>query len=194
MCIIMKQITFKYLLFLLMTIALVSCGEEIGRTDLSNSSTRDSSFDSITHSYTKGNLDSNTTDLVEMAYNELANEDRLSLFPISIYNTDIESIKNIDRPKSSFINNTTIDTSLLFGIWVQDTNAPHALFQISSNYFYVVDYDGDGSMPYLLKNDSLTIYYNDFILGGKIVELDSTLLQINWSNSKTKSIYTHWNI
>jgi hypothetical protein len=60
----------------------------------------------------------------------------------------------------------------LFGIWTTDSDGPHADFRLDSSSFYIVDYDGDGDMPYLLIEDSLTIFFNDYISKNKILKAD----------------------
>jgi hypothetical protein len=86
------------------------------------------------------------SDTINHGYNELANTDKRETFTISDYNTDNPEVENIQRPAKSLLS-TTIDTALLFGIWTNDPNGPHADFQFSSKSFYVVDYDGDGNRP-----------------------------------------------
>lgn len=99
------------------------------------------------------------------------------------------SIENLD--KSKFLN-ITVDTSLLFNIWTTDPNGPHADFWIRSKDFYIVDYDGDGSMPYNLKNDSIIIHYEDYIEEGKILKVTRDSLTIHWKDSPSPSNYVKW--
>ncbi|MFM7856269.1 MAG: hypothetical protein ACKO96_31195, partial [Flammeovirgaceae bacterium] len=65
-------------------------------------------------------------------------------------------------------------------------------FWIKREYFYVVDYDGDGAMPYELKGDSLTIYYNDFIQKGIIKHITKDSLTIKWSGHGELTKYIQW--
>ncbi len=125
-------------------------------------------------------------------YNELADEQNRGTYSISEYNTDLDRNKNIDRPEKSEIINTKLDTTELFKIWTLDPEGPHADFWFRKAEFYVVDYDGDGAMPYILKGDSLTIYYNDFIQKGKIVSVSKDTLQIHWSESENPTEYVEW--
>ena len=92
-------------------------------------------------------LNSNTkyelkTDSIN-AYNELANSDKKETFTISEYNTDNSEVENIKRPEKTIIRNLEIDTTQAFGIWTQNPDGPHADFWLTSESFYVADYDGD---------------------------------------------------
>lgn len=67
---------------------------------------------------------------------------------------------------SSHVKKSTIISSKfpladLFGIWTVDPNSPQADFRLDSISFYIVNYDGDGSMAYRLDYDTLTIDYAD---------------------------------
>jgi hypothetical protein len=82
----------------------------------------------------------------------------------------------VPKIKKSEIIRPTFPVEVLFGIWVTDPNGPHADFKLDSTSFYIVDYDGDGDMPYLLIEDSLTIFFNDFISKNKILKVDKDSL------------------
>ncbi|CAM1343074.1 hypothetical protein [Tenacibaculum aestuarii] len=122
-------------------------------------------------------------------YNELSNPSEKKILPISEYNTDNPEIENIKRPEKSVIRNSEIDTINLFGIWVSDLDSPHADFEISKNSFFIVDYDGDGDMPYTLNKNKLTVFYNDFIQTGIVTAKNKDTLKIKWSNTNNKTIY-----
>jgi hypothetical protein len=124
-------------------------------------------------------------------YNELADRDDRKVYTISEYNTDLDEAENIKRPDTKIIN-PTIDTTQLFKIWTLDPEGPHADFWIKREYFYVVDYDGDGAMPYELKGDSLTIYYNDFIQKGLIKKVTKDSLIIKWDGLDELTGYIEW--
>jgi hypothetical protein len=124
-------------------------------------------------------------------YNELANPDNRKSFSISDFNTDNQEIKNIDRPSTSTIK-TQLDTTLLFGIWTTDPDGPHADFWLTSKSFLVVDYDGDGAMPYELTDDEIKIYYNDFIQEGKVISVDKDTLKIMWKEYENINKYVKW--
>ncbi len=130
-------------------------------------------------------------DTISHGYNELANSANLEAFSISDYNTDNPNTPNIDRPSISTIK-TNLDTSLLFQIWVQDTSDPHATFVFSNQSFYVVDYGGNGDMPYELTNNKLKIYYNDFIQEGEIISVDKDTLKIKWQEFDDNTSYVRW--
>ncbi len=130
-------------------------------------------------------------DSLNHGYNELANPSNRKSFTISDFNTDNSEIKNIDRPNTSTIK-TNIDTTLLFGIWTSDPEGPHADFQLTSKSFYVVDYDGDGDMPYELTDRKIIIYYNDFIQEGKVISVDKDTLKIMWKDFDYINNYVRW--
>lgn len=121
-------------------------------------------------------------------YNELGDDkDRTST--VSDYNTDNPEIQ-IDRPDKSTVE-TTLDTTLLFETWTLDNEGPHADFVFSPKSFFVVDYDGNGDMPYELKGNRLKIYYNDFIQEGEILSVSKDSLRIRWRDAETAS-YAKW--
>ena len=123
------------------------------------------------------------------AYNELANTQNRKTLTISEYNTDNSEIKNIKHPKKTIIRNLAIDTTKAFGIWTQDPNGPHADFWLTAKSFYVVDYDGDGAMPYVLDKNEITIFYNDFIQKGVITSTKNDTLKIKWSDIGKETKY-----
>ncbi|MBZ9731643.1 hypothetical protein LB467_18305 [Salegentibacter sp. JZCK2] len=126
------------------------------------------------------------------AYNELANPQNRKTFTISEYNTDNPEIQNIDRPEKTVIGNLQIDTSQAFGIWTQDPSGPHADFWLTAKSFYVVDYDGDGAMPYILEENKITIFYNDFIQKGTITSTSQDILKIKWSDMDRETEYVRF--
>jgi len=77
---------------------------------------------------------------------------------------------------------TIINPELLYGIWTLDNNGPHADFELTKKSFYVVDYDGDGNMPYKISNDTLTVNYPDYNNTGIIRKVAKDTLIINWNN------------
>lgn len=128
---------------------------------------------------------------VSHGYNELADSTNRETYSISDYNADNPDVKNIDRPERSTVK-TEIDTTLLFGIWVSNLDAPHADFDITSSYFRVADYDGNGDMPYELTGNHIKIYYNDFIQEGKIISVAQDTLQVQWKGFGYINKYLRW--
>jgi len=122
---------------------------------------------------------------------QLVDERSKKTYAGSKYYIDLES-QNIDRFSKTIITNPIIDTTYLFKIWTLDPNGPHADFWFKRTEFYVVDYDGDGAMPYKLDRDSLTIFHTDFIRKGRIVSVGKDTLKINWSESENLTEYTEW--
>lgn len=165
---------------------------ETKRCEFAKSSSISPTFDTTKQIERKENSQAEVVQPLAHGYNELADEDEKEIYEISDYNTDNPDIVNINRPKRTLISNPIIDTTSLFRIWTKYTDAPHATFVISSKAFYVVDYDGDGSMPYILNRDSLTIYYNDFIQKGRIINVTKDTLTIKWSDTKSSTHYLEW--
>ena len=97
--------------------------------------------------------------------------------------TNNQIVSNID---------TKLDTALLFGIWTIDPNGPHADFVLSKKSYYIVDYDGDGDIPYELKDNKLKIHFKDKMMVGKIVYLGTDSLKILWSNDTDTNTYFRW--
>lgn len=124
-------------------------------------------------------------------YNQLADEQNRKTYTISEYNTDLETV-NINRPEQTTITNPAFDTTHLFKIWTLDPDGPHADFWFKRTEFYVVDYDGNGAMPYILNQDSLTIFYNDFVQKGKIVSVSKDTLKIRWNGTGKQTEYVVW--
>jgi len=81
--------------------------------------------------------------------------------------------------------------NLLFGIWTNDPDGPHADFDLNKHFFYVVDYDGNGEMPYLINRDTIKVFYNDFESKGIISKVTKDTLSINWDESGITT-YTRW--
>jgi hypothetical protein len=53
-------------------------------------------------------------------------------------------------------------------IWTTDPEGPHADFRWTKKSFFIVDYDGNGDMPFELIDRKLKIYFNDFSQEGNI--------------------------
>jgi hypothetical protein len=129
------------------------------------------------------------TDSISESYDEIAYPSNGRIHTISEFNTDIEIIKNIKRPEKTIFRNLEIDTTQAFGIWVQDPDGPDADFRLDAESFYVVDYDGNGAMPYILDKNEITIYFNDFIYKGIIKSTQNDTLKIKWSDADFESHY-----
>lgn len=134
----------------------------------------------------------NTIDSMDHGYNELANPENRKYFPTSDYNTDNPKFKNIARPSKSIVQ-TQLDTSLLFGTWTSDPKGEHADFELTESYFFVVDYDGNGDMPYVLQGNQIRIYYNDFIQDGEIIAVSKEYLKVRWAGFEHINTYARWN-
>ncbi|WP_158977201.1 hypothetical protein [Cellulophaga sp. L1A9] len=128
-------------------------------------------------------------DTIINSYDELANTQNREKYTVSEYNTDDKEIENIKRPSKSIVRNLEIDTTNAFGIWTLDPDGPHADFLLDKNSFYIVDYDGDGAMPYILDKNEITVFYNDFIQKGIINSSNKDTLKIKWKDYKEETTY-----
>ena len=98
---------------------------------------------------------------------------------ISEKNSAIEN----KRSKQSKIIKSKFDLNLLFGIWASDPDGPHADFELTKKSFYVVDYDGDGAMPYILNYDTIKVFYEDYVRVGIIKSVTKDTLKIDWGGN-----------
>ena len=99
--------------------------------------------------------------------------------------------RKVERPDKSEIINSTFSTDNLLGIWTSDPKGHHADFQLTPSSFHIVDYVGYGNMPYILKDDKITIYYPDFKETGLIKKAANDTLIIYWA-SGAYTAYTRW--
>jgi nitrous oxide reductase accessory protein NosL len=97
----------------------------------------------------------------------------------------------LERPEKTVIE-TAFDTKLLFKTWVIDPAGPHADFILSKKSFYVVDYDGDGDMPYILNGNKLTIYYEDHVQEADIISVSKSNLVLKWKDVEEPTTYVVW--
>ncbi len=110
---------------------------------------------------------------------------------VSESNTDLASVANIDRPKTSKIISSKFPIEKLFGIWTYDPTGPHADFVLDKEKYFIVDYDGDGDMPYILNHDTLTVYFNDTVSKGLIKKATKDSLTVSW-DSREDTYYVRW--
>ena len=81
--------------------------------------------------------------------------------------------------------------NLLFGVWTYDPKGPHADFELTKKSFYVVDYDGDADMPYILNQDTIRVYYNDYVSVGIIKNATKDTLKIDLDENGITN-YVKW--
>lgn len=98
-------------------------------------------------------------------------------------NTEIKKEQKTESQKQNKIINPKFDLELLFGIWTYDSQGPHADFELTKKSFYVVDYDGDGDMPYIINQDTLKVFYKDYVSVGIIKDVTKDTLKIDWDNN-----------
>lgn len=79
-------------------------------------------------------------------------------------------------------------TQYLFGVWTTDPNGPHADFTLDSNFFHIVDFDGDGHRPYLIREDSFIIFYGNITSRNKILKADQDSLILESDEGVVKNV------
>jgi hypothetical protein len=62
-------------------------------------------------------------------------------------------------------------------------------FWLTAKSFFVVNYDGDGGMPYILDKNEITIFYNDFVQTGIITSTENDTLKIKGSDIEKETEY-----
>jgi hypothetical protein len=104
-----------------------------------------------------------------------------------------KTTKFFKKPNKPIFKNLKIDTTYLFGIWTENRNNPHADFLINKNEFYVVDYDGDGSFPFIINENVIEVFYNDFSQQGLIYSTSKDSLIIMWNDNEIENKYIRFN-
>lgn len=107
------------------------------------------------------------------------------------YIEDLATVKNIERPDRSYVLSPGPDTALLFGVWSSGPDAPVADFEWKVNGFMVGDYDGNGDMPFVLKQDTLAVFYNDFVRTGIIAAVNKDSLRIRWIDPERELMWSY---
>jgi len=108
-------------------------------------------------------------------------------------NSSLPAMKNKATPTvdtDTLKGDTSINHELLYGIWTLDNNGPHADFELTEKSFYVVDYDGDGTMHYTINHDTITVKYPDYINIGIIKKAVKDTLVISWNNGSDVTYFT----
>ncbi|MES2546014.1 MAG: hypothetical protein V4548_14110 [Bacteroidota bacterium] len=173
---------------------LFSCGQvtsnkhinEQIETDGDDNIQKELKMDNIVQSISKRD-DSIMKHFIRIAQLDSTSEDNYSLI------SDALQIKNIARPDRSYIQNPKYSLDNFFGVWGGGENQPVADFQVDAKNFEVGDYDGNGTMPYILYKDSIIVFYNDFIRNGKIINSTKDSLTIRWKGSDGYDYpYTRW--
>jgi hypothetical protein len=85
-----------------------------------------------------------------------------------------------------------INLDLVYGVWAFEKSDPHASFMINKDEFYIVDYDGDGSIKYTLKGNQLKIFYDEFTQWGKITSVTKDSLKIKWRDTEIETKYVRF--
>lgn len=104
--------------------------------------------------------------------------------------TDNRPQQNIATEKQKIIN-SSFPVKNLFGIWTEDPNGPHADFELTETSFYVVDYGGNGHMPYEINDNKINVHYPDSEKTGLIKKAENDSLVIYWASGKY-STYVRW--
>lgn len=119
--------------------------------------------------------------LIIISCQKVENENKIKVVEkVSEMNTNIEKVERQEQPE---IINPKFDLNLLFGIWTYDPNGPHADFELTRKSFYVVDYDGNGDMPYVINQDTIKVFYEDYESIGIIKSVTKDTLKIDWDKN-----------
>ena len=101
----------------------------------------------------------------------------------------------VNRPKppvqESRIEYPRFPVERVFGIWAVDLTAPHADIWLDKEGFYAAEADEEGTCPYVLFDDAMTIYYKNYTAKARIVRAtgDTLVLRINEGEEVT---YLRW--
>lgn len=107
----------------------------------------------------------------------------------TIYSSGNREIVNNEQPEKTIFLNLEIDTTKLFGTWIQDPTAPFADFHVSKKSFNIVDYDGEGEIPYILEKKEIIVFYRNAGHKGIITSTENDTLKIKWSDNEKETGY-----
>lgn len=99
--------------------------------------------------------------------------------------------KNLIEVQKSIITNPAFPIENILGIWAEDLSGPHADFELTKNYFYVVDYDGNGDIPYEINDNKIKIHFPDSEQIGLIKKAKNDSLIIYWASGEFTT-YLRW--
>ncbi|MDR6967749.1 hypothetical protein J2X31_001761 [Flavobacterium arsenatis] len=99
--------------------------------------------------------------------------------------------QNLVEIHNSTITNPAFPMKDILGIWAEDLSGPHADFELTESYFYVVDYDGNGHMPYEINTNKIKIYFPDSEQMGLIKKAKNDSLVIYCANGEFTT-YLRW--
>ena len=116
-------------------------------------------------------------------------ETELKTDSIAAHNINKRKVENIKQPEKTIFRNIEIDTTKLFGTWIQDSTAPFADFHVSRESFNIVDYDGGGEMPYILEKNEIIVFYRKSSHKGIITSTENDTLKIKWSGLEDVTEY-----
>ncbi len=103
-------------------------------------------------------------------------------------NTEKENTDSLSRPNQPTFRNLEVDTTELFGVWVQYKNAPHADFWINKKHIFLVHYANPEHI-YILDKNEITIFYDDVTSKGTIISTKNDTLKIKWEYSDETTEY-----
>jgi len=107
----------------------------------------------------------------------------------AIYSAGTSEIVNIEQPEKTIFLDLEIDTTKLFGTWIQDPTAPFADFHVTKESFNIVDFDGEGEMPYILEKNEIIVFYRNVGHKGIITSTKNDTLKIRWSDNEKEIGY-----
>jgi hypothetical protein len=110
--------------------------------------------------------------------------------PVKTKNT-IEPKKTVEK-QESLVKNSAFPVIDLFGIWTVDSKGPHADFELTEKSFYIVDYEGNGDIPYEIIDNKIKIFYpGEPVQTGLISKAQNDSLVIYWARGEYTT-YVRW--
>lgn len=102
---------------------------------------------------------------------------------------DPATFDSTGKPSRPEFRNLQVDTAELFGVWTQDLSYPTAEFILSKEDYYIADYDDNGSIPYIIEGDLLTVFFEHGESTGKISQTANDTLTIIWDYGDPEQEY-----
>jgi hypothetical protein len=102
-----------------------------------------------------------------------------------------EGVKKQTNETGSTLVSPAFPLENLFGVWTLDLSGPHADFRLDEESYFIVDYDGDGSMRYDIIRDSIIVHFEGYSTKGRILKAQNDSLAIAWDGQEP-TVYFRW--
>ena len=90
------------------------------------------------------------------------------------------------------LQNSEVDTTLLFGTWAFEKTDPHAVFEINKYGYISIDHPENGSIPYKIENKRIEILFPDHVQWGEISFVGKDSLGIYWLGTTHETKYVRF--